>query len=258
MAEKDFKEAVAYSKTVMPPMMRRLIMKDDDGMVFLGRENLQSMIDEWRLIEKAAKTTVGAIKRMNREYDQNRPTEFYARELKRARYAQRKLSGLLERAESRPLFCDRRKSPKDFAIGESVFTYFVEDDPAVFAKCTVTGYKDDNILVSFSVYDDEGKEMLDEGFVPFNSEYLYSATDLKFFALNPEYFSLFATYLRFEPDDAQILYEMIEDCVIYYFPELEAELDRLAKEAEEEEAELEKMQANKTEMDAATAPKATK
>lgn len=257
MAEKDFKEAVAYSKTVMSPMMRRLIMKDDDGMVFLGRENLQSMIDEWRLMEKAAKTTIEAVKRMNRKYDQNRPTEFYARELKRARYAQRKLSGLLERAESRPLFCNRRKSPKDFAIGESVFTYFVEDDPAVFVKCTVTGYKDDNILVSLKVYDDEGKEMLDEGFVPFNSEYLYSEADLKFLALNPEYFSLFATYLRFEPDDAQILYEMIEDCVIYYFPELEAELDRLAKEAEEEEAELEKMQADKTEMNAATTPKAT-
>lgn len=256
MAEKDFKEAVAYSKTVMPPMMRRLIVKDDDGMVFLGRENLQSMIDEWQLMEKAAKTTVEAVERMNREYNQNRPTEFYARELKRARYAQRKLSGLLDRTESRPLFCDRRKSPKDFAIGESVFTCFTEDDPAVFAKCTVTGYKDDYILVSLEVYDDEGNESMDEGYAPYNSEYLYNATDLKFLALHPEYFSLFTSYLRFKPDDAQILYEMIEDCVVYYYPELEAELIRLAKEAEEEEAELEKS-ADEANNDATTAHGAT-
>ena len=103
-----------------------------------------------------------------------------------------------------------------------------------FAECTVTGYRDNEVLVSVEAYDENGEETLDEGHVVFTSEYLYHAEDLKYLALHPEYFSLFVSFLLFEQEDAQILFDMIEDCVLYYYPETKDEILRLSKEMEAE------------------------
>lgn len=234
MAEKDFKSAVAYSKTVLPISMKNLVLADDEGLIFLGRENLQSILDEWAMAEKAFNVAIKSVERANRVYGQNRPTEFYCRQAKIAHDAQLKIAKLIKTAESKPLFCNRRKSPKDFKVGEKVFLSFAEDEADFFAECTVTGYRDNEVLVSVEAYDENGEETLDEGHVVFTSEYLYHAEDLKYLALHPEYFSLFVSFLLFEQEDAQILFDMIEDCVLYYYPETKDEILRLSKEMEAE------------------------
>ena len=162
MAEKDFKSAVAFSRTVLPTSMKNLVLADDEGLIFLGRENLQSILDEWAMAEKAFNVAIKSVERANRVYGQNRPTEFYCRQAKIAHDAQLKIAKLIKTAESKPLFCNRRKSPKDFKVGEKVFLSFAEDEADFFTECTVTGYRDNEVLVSVEAYDENGEETSDE------------------------------------------------------------------------------------------------
>lgn len=244
MAEKDFKSAVAFSKTIMPWSMRRLVLADDDGLLFLGSENLQSMVDEWKLIEKASTIAISATKRMNRDYKEKRSTEFFEHEVKKAKDAQDRLLALMEQSESKPLFCDRRLSPKEFAIGETVFVSFTDED--FFSECIVAGYKGKEIVLSVETYDEDGNEATDEGFVLFTSEYLYKADDIKYLALHPEYFSLFISYLRLDDNTAQKLFTMIEDCVMAYYPETKDEIMRMLTEIAESSDDTESNDANTT------------
>ncbi len=101
MSEKQINKLLKFSKEIIHPAWRPLLVGDEDSLGFIGTENLQLMLDDWRVLLKASEVAMKATKKLK---SSRCSTSFYKRTIVNASRAIPMLERLIFDSEPKPIF----------------------------------------------------------------------------------------------------------------------------------------------------------
>jgi hypothetical protein len=218
---KSLARASDYSKTVLPPGWRGILIGNEDGLLLFGRANLSRMLEDWKILSRAYTRELNFFEKYPSSESPLRNKEIYMHEVEASKRAIETISRVLPKAEEKPIFSTHRNFDGYLKEGDKAFVVVAEDGS--FTLATVLGRNADKITLRFDEYEGEP-----EGSVEYNSPLLLSIADLCYLAENKDYARFFASGSDFRfHDDIELFLNMLEDCYAGYYSEpKEAETPR--------------------------------
>ena len=213
-------KAYSYSRKVLPLGWRNIRILNKDTLRFLGEANLNCMLLEWRILNAASKTRLKFLEQNDGAYYAMENIDNVKQTLKHSKFAIREISSILPSAEPKPIFATHRPFENIFSPGEKVFT--VLEDDAIFYPATVIEQVFEKVFIRFDNLNGEKNGMSD-----YNTPLLLKSSEVVYLAKNWDYANLYACASGFPfEEDRELFLDMIEDCIIMYFPEVAKTISR--------------------------------
>lgn len=215
MSEKQIKKLLKFSKEIIHPAWRPLLVGDEDSLGFIGTENLQLMLEDWRVLLKASEVAKKATKKLKASCCS---TSFYERTIANASRAIPILERLIFDSESKPIFCPHR--PIDyFKLGDKVFICMGDDMTETVKPFVPAVITEDEECGELGFRVGEGKNAF-TAYIEVRSPYILSEADARYLSANSDYLLLFSRMGDMDGVGEMDAYEdLVLECGIKYFPE---------------------------------------
>lgn len=201
----------AYSRKVIPLGWRNIIIKDYGELARMGKNNLEQMLAEWRILNVAYSARLKFAEANDGCYYSSFEYDNLKESYKDSEFAIKMISQVLPNAVPKPIFSDHRSIFDTYTEGERVFACSSED--GAFYPVLVIRQELENVFVRFDTL-----EGCPEGVISSTSPLLLKPEELMYLTKDPEYARLFAcaSGLAYE-EDIQLYLDMVEDCANMYF-----------------------------------------
>lgn len=214
MSRSSYKKFKDYSQKVIPPSWRELMIPESHSLLFLGKNNLELMLSEWKILLKASECWTHHVKKMGDEKVRATRYKYMLDQLKNAKFAIGEIETLLPQALPKPIIPLHRPLEGYFDENELVYVTLGMEGILLPGKVTFRNVSDEYITLTG---DYEGTRVR----VSHHSPLLLKGEDLRFLASNGNYLQIFAKMSGFCSDENFELYvDMINEWGKKYFPDL--------------------------------------
>ena len=215
MSRSSYEGFETYGKKVMPPTWRSILIPNRDSLLFLGKDNLELILEEWTCLLRGAECYIRRINEGGYRKSYKARYDYLVERRKNAGFAISEIEKVLPTALSKPIITTHRPIVGYFSPDEDVYSTLGMKGILLPGKFVRQDIRDDYVALSGEY---EGANIRVSHYSPL----ILKVNDLKYLASNGNYLSLFARASGFNYDEGADLYiKMINDRAKKDFPDLQ-------------------------------------
>ena len=217
MSEKQIKKLYSYTKKMVPPSWRPLLVANVESLEYIGRENLLAMLEDWKMTKQGSEAMIAAIRRTEGKTEYAaRQICYHAEMIKNADIAIPTLMSLIPSVKSKPIFCIRRPVGY-FQPGNRVFVC-MDDEDGDSVQDFQPGEVVDDVCGEIGVQLDADKKG-EYSYIYARNPYILNEKDAEFLSSDSDYLLLYSRMSDFECRGEIEMYEdLVLECGNKYFP----------------------------------------